>query len=64
MCHLIPIAGVQFSCVFKPLAFSIILSIIFAALEISLSCQVMLNFANTDIPKAILLLISASDFPL
>lgn len=64
MCPLIHAAGVQFSRVFKPMAFSIILSFIFDALEVSLSCQVMLNFANTDITKAILLLISASDFPL
>lgn len=64
MCHLIHTAGVQVSCVFKPMAFSAVLSFIFDALEISLSCQVMLNFANNDITKAILLLISASDFSL
>jgi len=40
----------------------IILSFTFDTLEIFLSCQVLLNFTSAAITKAILLLISASDF--
>lgn len=62
MCPLTHTTGVHVSLMFRPIAYSVILSFAFDALELFLSCQVLLNFTSAAITKAILLLILASDF--